>query len=202
MTYTCHSLNLVVRDMAHSCEKVVSFYWIVQRVYTIFLSSTKRLNVLLKLISCFTVKCLSNTRWESRIKSVKAIRYQAPQTRSVLLELYDLCDDAISKSKTESLVDALDNFEFLLGIVIWHDILFDINIVSKKLQDKTTCIGNAMKQVAGVMSYFEKYRNDGFSSSMNMAKDLAHEMDIDAIFPKSVVVLEKKNRLMKLIIKK
>ena len=26
-------------------------------------------------------------------------------------------------------------------------------------------------------------RNDVFSSSMQMAKDLAHEMDIDAIFP-------------------
>ena len=99
-----------------------------------------------------------------------------------------MCDDAISKSETESLVDALENFEFLLGIVIWHDILFAINMVSKKLQDKTICIDNAMKQVAGVMSYFEKYRNDGFSSSINMAKDLAHEMDIDAIFPKKTSI--------------
>uniref|UniRef100_A0A0D3CXS9 DUF4371 domain-containing protein n=1 Tax=Brassica oleracea var. oleracea TaxID=109376 RepID=A0A0D3CXS9_BRAOL len=130
MPCACHSLNLVVSDMAHSCVKAVSFFGIVQRIYTIFSSSTKRWNVLLKHISCFTVKSLSNTRWESRIKSVKAIRYQAPQIRSALLELYDLCDDAISKSETESLVDALENFEFLLGIVIWHDILFAINMVS------------------------------------------------------------------------
>ncbi|KAL0772360.1 hypothetical protein Bca101_037511 [Brassica carinata] len=192
MSCACHSLNLVVSDMAHSCVKAVSFFGIVQRIYTIFSSSTKRWNVLLKHISCFTVKSLSNTRWESRIKSVKAIRYQAPQRRSALLELYDLCDDAISKSETESLVDALENFEFLLGIVIWHDILFAINMVSKKLQDKTICIDNTMKQVAGVMSYFEKYRNDGFSSSINMAKDLAHEMDIDAIFPKKRRCFRKK----------
>uniref|UniRef100_A0A0D3EEH2 HAT C-terminal dimerisation domain-containing protein n=1 Tax=Brassica oleracea var. oleracea TaxID=109376 RepID=A0A0D3EEH2_BRAOL len=65
-------------------------------------------------------------------------------------------------------------------------------MVSKKLQDKTICIDNAMKQVAGVMSYFEKYRNDGFSSSINMAKDLAHEMDIDAIFPKKRRCFRKK----------
>ena len=95
---------------------------------------------------------MSNTRWESRIKSVKVIRYQAPQIRAALIELYDLCDDAISKSETESLVDALENFEFLLGIVIWHDILFAINMVSKKLQNKSICIDNAMKQVEGVMS--------------------------------------------------
>ena len=33
--------------------------------------------------------------------------YQASQIRWDLLELYDLCDDAISKSETGSLVDAL-----------------------------------------------------------------------------------------------
>ena len=173
-----------------------------QRIYTLFSSSTKRWNILLKHISCFTVKSLSNTRWESRIKSVKVIRYQAPQIRAALIELYDLCDDAISKSETESLVDALENFEFLLGIVIWHDILFAINMASTKLQDKTICIDNAMKQVEGVMSFFEKYRHDGFSSSMNMAKDLAHEMGIDAIFPKKRRCFRKKNSLMKVIIMK
>ena len=49
-----------------------------------------------------------------------------------------------------------------------------------------------MKQVEGVMSFFEKYRHDGFSSSMNMAKDLSHEMGIDAIFPKNRRCFRKK----------
>ncbi|XP_019082770.1 PREDICTED: uncharacterized protein LOC104705243 [Camelina sativa] len=160
----CHSLNLVVSDMAHSC-------------------STKRWNVLLKHISCFTVKNLSNTRWESRIKSIKAIRYQAPQLMSVLIELHSLCDDAISKSETESLVDALENYEFLLGMVIWHDILYAINMVSKSLQAKSMRIDTALKQVEGVISFFENYRKDGFTSSMDIAKNLVHDMDVNAIFP-------------------
>jgi len=50
-----------------------------------------------------------------------------------LLELHKSCDDAKSKSEAESLVNALENFEFLLGLVIWYDILFSINMVSKKL---------------------------------------------------------------------
>ncbi|XP_019083998.1 PREDICTED: uncharacterized protein LOC104792657 isoform X2 [Camelina sativa] len=85
MPCACHSLNLVVSDMAHSCLKAISFFGIVQRIYTIFSSSTKRWNVFLKHISCFTVKNLSNTKWESRIKSIKAIRYQAPQLSSTKL---------------------------------------------------------------------------------------------------------------------
>lgn len=183
MPCSSYSLNLVVSGMAHSCIKAVSFFGIVQRIYTLFSGSTKRWNILLKHVPCFTVKNLSNTRWESRIKSVKAIRFQAPQIRSALLELYTLCDDAISKSETESLVDALENFEFLLGMVIWHDILFAINLVSKNLQAKSMCIDNALKQVEGVISFFEKYRDDGFSTSMNIAKSLADDMDVDAVFP-------------------
>lgn len=31
------------------------------------------------------------------------------------------CDDAISKSETKIVIDALEIFDFLLGIVIWYD---------------------------------------------------------------------------------
>ena len=38
----CHSLNLVLCDIANSCPKAISFFGIVQRIYTLFSSSTKR----------------------------------------------------------------------------------------------------------------------------------------------------------------
>ena len=76
MPCACHSLNLTLCDMANSCVKAVSFFGIVQRIYALFSGSTKRWKVLVEHVPSFTVKSLSNTRWESRIKSVKAIDFK------------------------------------------------------------------------------------------------------------------------------
>ena len=134
MPCACHSLNLTLCDMAKSCSKAISFFGIVQRIYVLFSSSTKRWNVLLEYVESLTVKSLCNTRWESRIKRVKAIRFQAPELRSALLHLSKDKDvEAKDRSDAKNLFNVLGTFEFILGMVIWHDILFTVNSVSKKL---------------------------------------------------------------------
>jgi len=55
------------------------------------------------------------------------------------------------------LINALENFEFLLGVVVWYDILFAINTISKKLQFKSMSIDSTIKQLKNMSSYFEKY---------------------------------------------
>lgn len=183
MPCACHSLNLTLCDMANSCPKAISFFGIVQRIYILFASSPKRWKVLLEHVPGLTVKSLSNTRWESRIKSVKAIRFQAPQLRSALAELYKSGDDAKTKSDAKNLFDVMGTFEFLLGMVIWHDVLFAVNMVSKKLQSATMCVDSTLQQIEGVMEYFAKYRNEGFASSLDIARGIALDMNIKPSFP-------------------
>ena len=67
-------------------------------------------------------------------------------------------------------------------MVIWHDILFSINKVSKKLQSKIVSIDDTLKHIEGVISYFKKYRDEGFTSSMDTTKNIASEMDIESKF--------------------
>ena len=139
---------------------------------------------MIKHVPSFIVKSLSNTHWESRIKSVLAIRYQATELRSALSELRHSPDiEPKDKIDAKNLFDALGNFEFILGMVIWNDILFAVNKVSKKLQSPDMCIDSTVQQIQGMMQYFETYRNEGFSSSLIIAKGIASDMGVEASFP-------------------
>jgi len=71
------------------------------------------------------------------------------------------------------LISALENFEFFLAMVIWYDVFLAINMVSKKLQSKSMRIDATIKQMEGVFSYFENYREECFTKSMNLAKSVA-----------------------------
>ena len=67
-------------------------------------------------VSSLTLKSLSQTRWESRIESVKAIKFQSPQIRDALLQLAQTSEDPKIKSEADCLVTyEIESLEFLLG---------------------------------------------------------------------------------------
>jgi hypothetical protein len=95
----CHSLNLTLCDMAKSCAK--DFFGIIQRIYTTFANSTKKWQILKDNITGLTLKSVSTTRWESRVESVKAIRFQCANIREALLQVFDI--NILSNNNTFSL---------------------------------------------------------------------------------------------------
>jgi len=82
-----------------------------------------------------TLKSLSDTRWEYRVNSVKAIRFHISEVIEALEEVLETTNDPKSKYEAHSfVVNELESYEFILSLVIWYEILVEVNIVSKHLQ--------------------------------------------------------------------
>ena len=68
----CHNLNLVLCDMANSCANAITFFFeVIQCIYSLFSSSTKRWKILQHNVSNFTLKPLSQTCWKVGLKVLK-----------------------------------------------------------------------------------------------------------------------------------
>jgi len=177
-----HSLNLVLCDAAQNSPRAISFFGTVRRVYTLFSASTNRWSIIQKHCKLFTVKQWSDTRWESRLNSVKALRLQFPRIIEALEEVYETANDLMAKSEANSLLNEISSYEFILSLVIWYDILEKVNIVSKSLQSQNMEISISTKMVYGLLEHLKQYRITGFDSAKNIANKLASEIDIPVIF--------------------
>ena len=61
-------------------------------------------------------------------------------------------------------------------------------MISKVLQSKDMCIDVAIEQLKGLISYFEKYRENGFTDAMIFAKNIAFDLEIEPIFVKKTPI--------------
>ncbi|XP_022843386.1 zinc finger MYM-type protein 1-like [Olea europaea var. sylvestris] len=151
------------------------------------------LNLALYKVQGLTLKPLSQTRWESHVESVQPIKEQSVQIRDTLLDLANIVEDPKTKSEAESFaIYELENFEFLLGIVIWYKLLHAINTVNKFFQAENMDINEAIKLLQALISFLEDYRESGFASAMDEAKQMASEMGIEAVFQKRRSIRRKK----------
>ncbi|XP_062118951.1 uncharacterized protein LOC133832658 [Humulus lupulus] len=150
-----------------------------EHVHRILKASTKRWKVFIDHVPGLTVKTLSGSRWEIRVESVKAIRFQAPEIKEALNYLKNSKEDAKTKSDDETLsMYNILNFEFLLDMVIWYDLLCVVNNARKILQSKDMV---AIKELKFLLSFLQKYREIGFEEAMIEATKIASKMEVEPV---------------------
>jgi hypothetical protein len=76
----------------------------------------------------------------------------------------------------------LKDFGFLVSLIVWYDVLFQINVVSKTLQAEDMDIAECAKMLKECCSFLEKYRKTGLKESIIVANDLAEELQIEPVF--------------------
>ena len=90
-------------------------------------------------------------------------------------------------------INELGDYEFIVAIVIWYEVLYAVNLVSKHLQAKDMLIDVAIEKVKGLISFFKGYRETGFLEALEIAKGIALEMDIGTTFRKRREIKRKRH---------
>lgn len=191
---TSHSLNLVVSDGAKSSVKSTSLFGIIQRIYTIFAGagSTKRYCIISEHVQSLSIKQVCETRWEARISSIQAIRYQYAEVRQALIELSDSVEDPKTASEAQSLITHMEDFSFLTCLIVWHDLLFQVNLVSKTLQGKMADLTSAKRLLDNCQAFLASFREKGLVGAVISAKEIAEDIEIEPVFPTKPLRKKKK----------
>jgi len=102
-------------------------------------------------------------------------------------------NDVKNSSEAKDLANnELGEYEFIVAIVIWYEVLYAINLVSKQLQAKDMLIDVAIEKVQGLISFFKGYRETGFLEALEVAKGIALDMDIGTTFRKKREIKRKR----------
>ena len=140
----------------------------------------------------FYFKTISGTRWESRIESIKPIRFQLCQVHDALVEISELTKDPKIKSESSSLANYEFSYDFILSVVIWYELLSAINKVSKSLQNESMELSNAVQLLSGLKDFFTNFREKGFQLSKKTAQKLCEDIGTPAIFKQSRILNKSK----------
>jgi len=175
----CHSLNLILGDMAKSSVVATTLFGVLHQIYILFGASTQRWKILKTHVKNLPVKPISDTRWECRIDSVKAVRYQTAAVYDALVEVSENANDPKARTEATGLAKQLKNFQFLVTLVIWYDLLFQINMISKLLQSKNMQFDIALECIKSATEFMKKYKENGFVSAQISATELAQELEME-----------------------
>ena len=179
-----HSLNLVVVDSAKSSTEALLFFGLLAQLYILFLASTQRWAILKKHVQ-LSIKSLSATRWESRINCIVPLRFYLPDVLDALEKLQHHCiqkQDGKTANEVQSLIDAVLSWKFILSLVIWHDILFQVNKASKLMQTCGISIDVVKTEIHATQSFLKNYRQSGYSSAVTSAREIAEDLGVESVF--------------------
>ena len=98
-----------------------------------------------------------------------------------------------NKSEFRTLLQKID-FKFVCCLIIWYDVLSQIEITSKSLQDVNLNIPRAVSLISNTLEYVKDYRTDEqLQKMLETARKLSVELDIEPEFEKKAWSYQNKN---------
>lgn len=184
MPCNAHTLNLVVNDAAKVSFSTVDFFSNVSVIYNYFSGSPFRWQILKKHVKSLTVKQVSVTRWESRIKAIRPLRHELGEIYDSLIELAEECSTPIGQHEAKCLAMKIKSYKFICSTVIWYEILEKVNIISKMMQTVSWNLTSCAESINNILISFQSIRNDeNFEKYLKIADELCESLEIQPEFP-------------------
>ncbi|KAF2895903.1 hypothetical protein ILUMI_10275 [Ignelater luminosus] len=143
-----------------------------------------RWSVLKQKVTILIFKPLSDTRYESRVNSVRALKYQIGDVYDVLVKIsLNFAKDSTTRNEAKSLGNKIKNFKFMVSLILWYVILNRTNSVSKLLQNPNLNVLQGTKSLKGLHTYFLDERNKKqFKKLVVDVGQLTEELEMEATF--------------------
>ncbi|XP_039302821.1 zinc finger MYM-type protein 1-like [Solenopsis invicta] len=174
-----HSLNLVGVHSAKQDPLVVTFFGKLENIYLFFSRSTLRWEELKKAVKK-TVKRESETRWSARYEAVNAL-FDGLDALVNLLEKMsgDSNNTNETRSEAECLLENILNFNFLVLLHFWNNILRRFDRVQKRLQDHTMNFWDAACDLKSLKIDINNLRDEFCQDAVEYGKMKCESWDID-----------------------
>ena len=104
-----NTLNLIVAGAVKSSPDAFGYFGYLTKLFKFFSASTHRWAVLLKNVK-ISLTSLAETRFESRIRSIEAVRYPAKHVREALLEVRETTADPDVRVEAQPLAERIGLF--------------------------------------------------------------------------------------------
>jgi hypothetical protein len=170
----CHNWNLLLGDAAKSSRMTISFFGLIQRICTLFSRSSKRWMILNQELE-ITLKPLSETIWECRLDSLKAIIFQLDN----ICEATENLHDSATVSDCESVLNKITTLEFVLSLIIWYEVLSRVNRTSHLWQNVETHLHNTVTHLRPFIAWLEQYYSTGFETGLKEAREFVGNSKYD-----------------------
>ena len=119
---------------------------------------------------------------------MKPLRYQLGDIYDTLTEIADDTNltgafGNTSRIDSRDIAKAISSFKFVVSLVVWYDVLFEINVTSKQLQAKELDIHGTISQLGETKKFLVNCRNDTeFEKTLVDATEIAVDSEIPALF--------------------
>lgn len=176
-----HSLNLVGNNAAESCSDALHFFSFCQNLFTFFSGSTRRWNVLKKILpnDGISLKKICDTRWSARADAILALKKGYIEIQTALNTMCQSEEEKpIARTEAKGLLKNFEKYETALLTILWYKLLTRLNFTSKALQDPKINLLNG-ENLLNSLKQFVKDIRENFTEIETEAKTLTNECLFD-----------------------